>query len=137
MNKVYVLFICFIFSCQNDRFKKFESNWVVYKYEVNGVDELEDILFYNFTIDIKDKTSIPVSIRDRRVSIVDNTFPIRFILENENTIMEISNHPIFSGKYKIQCLDLKCCSIRLENDTYLFEMKYNGDLPFGRSRECP
>lgn len=126
-----------LLSCSS-HLKKYESNWVVVACEVDGEDFIGELFQLNFKINVKSMSSSPPSlanktIEDRRTSTCD----IRFFRKDSKDYMEVLEHRYFSGTYEIKCLDEGCCKIMLQSNRIKMELDYNGDLPFGGTRNCP
>lgn len=138
MEKVVLMIClaCLLFSSCSSRFLKYESNWAITKFEVEGKDVIDLIYVYNFKINVRLSNARPPSMRlnDRVRGFTCN---IDFYKKNGKDYIELSDHHYFAGVYEIRCLDEKCCSIVMENKMIYLEMDYNGDLPFGKSRDCP
>jgi len=126
-----------LLSCSHN-LKKYESNWIVTKYRVDGKDAMVDIMMYNFEIDVGLLTGLPpfldgATFEERQK--VD--CKLRFFRKDGKDFMEVSEHYFFSGVYEIRCHDKNCCVISIENKRICMEMDYNGRLPFGKGRNCP
>ncbi len=126
-----------LLSCSHN-LKKYESNWVVTKYRVDGKDAMVDIVMYNFEINVGLLTGLPpfldgATFEERQK--VD--CKLRFFRKDGKDFMEVSGHYFFSGVYGIRCHDKNCCVISIENERVYMEMDYNGRLPFGKGRDCP
>ena len=117
---------------------KYESNWAITKFEVEGKDAIPLIYIFHFEINVKFAEATPPTIHDdpnvhRKIQVSD----IDFYKKNDKDYIEVSDHYFFAGVYEIRCLDKTCCRIAMENERIYMEMDYNGDLPFGKSRDCP
>ena len=132
---MFIFVTILILSCKTNN-SKYESNWIVKNYKVDGTNSMDDIGLLNFLIDTKGMIVVPPSLFSHRVSRM-TSHNIKFFKEEGIEIMEILDHPIFKGKYKLECLDSKCCTLRMSNERFYFELLYNGDVPFGWSRDCP
>lgn len=126
---------CLLFSSCSSRFIKYESNWAITKFEVEGEDAIDLIYMYHFKINVKLSNARPPSMRlNGRVR--GFTCEIDFYKKNGKDYIEISDHYYFAGVYEIRCVDKTCCRIIMENERIYMEMDYNGDLPLGKSRDC-
>ena len=137
--KKTVLIICLgcllFFSCSS-KFMKYESNWSITKFEVEGKDAIDLIYIYHFNIDAELSNARPPSMRvNGRVR--SFTCDIDFYKKNGRDYIKLSDHYYFAGVYEIRCVDKTCCRIIMENERIYMEMDYNGDLPLGKSRDCP
>lgn len=96
------------------------------------------VWFYNFEIDTKQLiASVPSIDIGTLKQQKEGNCEISFFTKRNKDYVNVKEHYLFSGTYEIRCLDVNCCSISLKNEKFYFEMDYNGDLPFGKSRKCP
>lgn len=119
------------------RYKKYESNWIVTKFTVNGIDSMEAISIYNFSINVELSKGNPPALHSGTIDQVKSDCNIKFINVSGNDFVVVSGHYFFSGKYELNCLTKNCCTLSMQNDRIYLELDYNGDLPFGKSRKCP
>jgi len=117
---------------------KYESNWAITKFEVEGKDAIPLIYIFHFEINVNLAKVTPPA-----VEITPNgnmkVMPCKadFQSKGGKDYIEIFDHYYFAGIYEIRCVDETCCRIVMENERIYLEMDYNGDLPFGKSRDCP
>ena len=139
-----LLIVVLVISSCSSRFRKYESNWIVTKFEVDGKDMFHhDYIFaYNFEINVYLSSVRPIILRNelserRKVSSCD----IKFYRKGGKDYITIFDHYFFAGTYEIGCLDQKCCAIEMKNERIYLEMDYNGELPIypriPKSRKCP
>jgi len=136
---VFPLIVCVsvLPSCSHN-FKKYESDWIVTKYRVDGKDAMVDVMMYNFKINVGLLTGLPpflhgATFEERQQ--LDGK--LHFFRKGGKDYMEVTEHYFFSGVYEIKCHDKNCCVISIENERVYMEMDYNGRLPFGKGRNCP
>lgn len=124
-------------SC-SARWKKYESNWIVVACEVDGINFKEEIMMFNFEIEVRNMSCHPPTLNsETRADRLKETSDIRFFKKDGKDYMEILDHYYFTGIYEIRCMDEGCCTIQLQSDRIQMELDYNGDLPFGWTRDCP
>ena len=136
----YCIVLLLVLTSCSSRFMKYESFWIIEKFEVNGEDATSMILIYNFSINVKMSSATPPTVQDdpnirRKVMHCD----IDFYRKGGKDYIQIFDHYFFEGDYEIKCLDENCCRVTIENDKIYLELKYNGDSPpfFEKSRKCP
>lgn len=124
-------------SCSS-KIKKYESNWIVTKFNIDGKASMEDIMMPNFTIDVTNNFASPPSLYSTNLAESRKLdCPINLFTKNGIDYLQLYNHFLFSGIYKIKCEDKACCKITMISSKIMLEMEYNGDLPYGKSRKCP
>lgn len=139
-----LLIVVLVISSCSSRFRKYESNWIVTKFEVDGKDKFHHdyIKIYNFEICVYLSSATPITLRDesgirRRPTSCD----IKFYRKGGKDYIVIFDHYFFAGTYEISCLDKKCCTIEMKNERIYLEMDYNGELPIypqiKKPRKCP
>lgn len=131
----FIAFIALFYSC-SDYFKKYESDWLVMKFEVDGKNSKDLINYYNFKIDVRRKICYPPTLENETFRL-DSECNMDLFKKGNYDYLVIKNHNFYSGTYKIECLDNNCCEIFLKSEHMYFELLYNGDIPFGKSRKCP
>jgi len=125
-------------SCTQSHLDKYESDWIVIKYQKNGLDETENISFANFSINPVYNVCTPMSVYidyGKKTKILSSE--IQFERRAGEDYMFIKDHPYFSGEYLLQCIDNNCCTISLSNDSIYLEMDYNGPYFHAKPRNCP
>ena len=125
-------------SCKNNKLDKYESNWVVIKYDRNGIDEKDNISFANFGINPVFNQCTPMSVyldEITKTKIISSV--VEFKVRDGKDYILIKDHPYFAGEYLIKCMNKLCCTISLSNDSVYLEMDYNGPYFHGKSRNCP
>ena len=119
------------------RYKKYHADWTIEAFIRNGVDMTSLCLSYNFKIHHGNKIAyLPSLYFENNKEYYSDDSPISFFSRNGEDGLEIKENDIFRGKYKMECLDAKCCQLRLSNDSTKIVLNYNGDIPHGRSRPC-
>lgn len=136
-NALIALIILILSTSCSFGFKKYQSNWVLNKFIVDGKDAMEIVTFYNFTINVAlNQASTPaldLGVKGRkRKDLVD----IKLLKMSGKDYITILDDSFFEGTYEIKCLYQNCCSVSMENDKIYLEMDYNGDLPHGITRKC-
>ena len=127
---------CLLSPSCSSKFMKYESNWAITKFEVEGKDAIPLIYIFHFKINVNLSNARPPAM-DVSGRIRGFTCNIDFYSKGGKDYIELSDHYYFAGVYEIRCLDETCCRIVMENERIYLEMDYNGDLPFGKSRDCP
>ncbi len=140
--KYFFLIILLVFGCALQsctlRYKKYESNWIVVKCQVDGKNFLNEIRMRNFEINVNRLNGFPPTLhRQTAEDRQKRLCKLRFFRKGGKDYMEVTEHYFFSGVYEIRCHDKNCCVISIENDRVYMEMDYNGRLPFGKGRDCP
>lgn len=92
---------------------------------------------YNFTINLNQKLATPMGIYLEGEQYMNrDKAKIEIRTENGGDVIDFFDHPFFKGQYLLQCLDEKCCELSMKNEQIHLIMIFNGDIPYGRSREC-
>lgn len=130
-----IICVCLFLSCNSNKLK-YESNWLINTFEVNNVDYLDSILMYNFEINTKLMSAMPppMKLNNKRDKI--KIVGIQIQKFESKDFITFENHHFFKGKYEMNCQDELCCKLLLTNDSTVIELAYNGDLPYGISRNC-
>ena len=59
---IFTLIILISFGCQNKRYAKYNADWIVTEFELEGKDARHMIGFYNFKIDLERGIVKPVGL---------------------------------------------------------------------------
>ena len=133
-----IVFFLVLTSCSS-KFMKYESFWIIEKFEVNGEDATPLIWLKNFEINVNLQSATPPPVQDdpniiRKVKRCE----IDFFRKKGKDYIELFDHYFYEGIYEIKCFDKSCCRILIKNERIYMELKYNGDLPFfKKTRKCP
>lgn len=134
--KWLTLLLTLIFStCQVQKNSMYHCDWIIDHFEINGGDSINMIVVYNLKLDLtRGVAQLPGVYVNNNYLDRETTFKIRSSSKGDSIFFE--HHSFFSGGFKIQCQDNACCELVIENDSLLMQFIYNGDIPYGRSRDC-
>jgi len=133
---IFFLLLYCVFSCSNTD-EKYHANWIIDTYEVDGKDQMDWIGSYNFLIDLEEMKVTPSGVFDDKGNIKLVKSDIVLYKENGKDYFLIEKHPNFAGVFEVVCEDKECCSLILKGKRTKIELIYNGDIPFGKTRNCP
>ncbi len=134
---LWMVLLSGLFSCST-RFEKYKVDWIVNTCLVDDVDFSENLMKFNFSIYKKLQSAYPPSLQtETSADQKKSKCKIHFSHRNGKDYIELIDHYFFSGTYEIKCLDESCCTVTLQNERIFMQMDYNGDWPFGRTRNCP
>ncbi len=127
-----------VHSCSCHSFEKYNSDWLVYRFERYGIDEIHNAGVHNFAISPKHKSCRPMTFNPfegKKMKV--KSCKIEFERIKAKDFMTIFDHDYYKGKFLIECLDKNCCTISLSNDSLYFVLNYNLPYIFGKPRKCP
>lgn len=127
--------ILHLWSCQS--FEKYNSNWIIYRFERYGIDEIDSVGLCNFAINPELKVCRPPGIDINGKSWDVSSCKIKLERTKGKDSMTIYSYGYFKGKFLIECLNEDCCTISLSNDSLYFVLDYNLPDIVGKPRKCP
>lgn len=123
-------------SCTKD-FSKYESNWLIENFTVEGQPRLNKLGLLNFRINISRKIARPPSYTDEYdYEFQSKSTKIKILNRSNNEYIRFINHEFLTNDMLIKCLDEECCEVEISDNVFYFHLLYNGDFPFGNSRPC-
>lgn len=138
INRIHFALVwMFLILCSCRSFEKYNSDWMVYRFERYGIDETEKVIIQNFSINPELKRCTPPGVRVNGKLWSKEVNKIEFEHIDGKDYMTILDHSYFQSKYLVECLDNDCCRISVSNDSLYFELDYNFPDMIGEPRTCP
>lgn len=125
-----------ISSCSPQTHFKYHADWIVTRLEIGGKDSLNMLALYNLTLDHNRNLASGLDIYVGEEIYLIEDAPFRIWSSEQGDSISFRSHPLLSGQYGIRCRDRNCCELAIENDRISLQFRYNGDIPYGRSRDC-
>ncbi len=134
---LFLLLLMLLYSCDS-RYTRYHARWIVEEYEVNGIDARYNIGVFNLKIDLNRKLAfLPgLYMEDSTYMVSGADVPLSISTKGKQDFIYFSGHPIIQGAYTIDCIDRNCCHLLLKNDSIAMKLVYNGDITFGKERDC-
>lgn len=133
-----VFFVLVTLSSCATKYYEYNADWIISDFTIAGKDTTSMIGMYNFKIDVDNKEIIPMGLYlPDKPYMLREKVDILFSQEGKQDFIDISDHPVLSGRFNIDCLDDNCCSVTIQNDLIYLLLIYNGDIPIGKTRSCP
>ncbi len=142
INRICVIFsglllALFFLSCKdNSEYRLYHGDWIINGLNIGGISNIDTIGLFNLSINIDQKELVLPGVYNPFGQIIDFKQELKLNQVDNDVFLMVKDHFLFSDTFKIVCVE-SCCKLKLLGNRIIMELDYNGDLPYGRSRNCP